>query len=51
MQPIEEQIFRLLTDHTKINQIHYVIFKPQVNFSLIFVPPFSVVTHNSYEIS
>ena len=44
------QILRLLTVHMKINQIPYAISKAQVSFPLNFGSPFSVMTHNSYEI-
>ena len=51
VQPIKEQIFRLLTAHMKINQIPYVIFPATNQFSLIFAPPFIVTAHNFYEMS
>ena len=35
----------------KLTKFIMSFLKPQVNFSLIFAPPFSVVTDNSYEIS
>ena len=44
------QIFRLSTARMQINQITYVIFKPQVSFHLNFVSPFSVVIHNFPEV-
>ena len=44
------QVFGLWTACMKINQILYVIFKPQVSFCLYFATPFSVMTHYSSEI-
>ena len=43
------QIFKFLTARMKINQIPHVIFHAASQFPLNFAPPFSLMTHNSYE--
>ena len=40
MDPIKVQIFRLLTDCMKINQISYVIFQATSQFSFNFCSTF-----------